>query len=90
MKTFVPADRAKTWSSRVCLHPSLRANVAISRVNGRLLFIKKCMKSSLSQGGSVWRVTLLLGTTFLRANRPLAKREIRKKFSFVEQIQPDI
>ena len=51
-------------------HPAPRANITLSHVNGSLLFTKKCMKSSIAWGGSVWRVTLLAGTTLLHVNRP--------------------
>ena len=51
-------------------HPAPEPTYVIFHVNSSLLFIKKCMKRSLAQGGSVWRVTLLPGTTFLHVNRP--------------------
>ena len=56
-------------------HPASQPNFVISHVNayGSLLFIKKCMKSFFAWGGSVWRVTLLPGSTFLHVDRPLEK-----------------
>ena len=48
--------------------PAPLTNFAFSRVNCSLLFIKKCMGSSVARGGSVWRVTLLLGTTLFHIN----------------------
>ena len=46
-------------------HPAPRANFSISRVNGSLLFIKKCPGWL-----DIWRVTLLPGTTSIHVNRP--------------------
>ncbi len=51
-------------------HPAPRANFAISHTNSSQLFINKRIKNSLARGGSVWRVTLLPGTTLLHINRP--------------------
>ena len=73
--------RVTSSSKRVTLHPGSpgpRANFAFSHIKGSLLFIKKCMKSSIAWGGSVRRVTLPLGTTLLQINRPLKFQNFEK------------
>ena len=64
-----PTFKASDPLLRVTL--PLEHNFAIFHVNGSLLVMKKCMKSSLTRGSSVWRVTLLPGTTVIHVNRPL-------------------
>ena len=59
MEKSWPAPQGHPTFKASTLHPGLpwpRANFAISHVNGSLLFVKKCMKSSLARGYLVWRV----------------------------------
>ena len=47
---------------------TLPAEPTVSHVNGSPSFVRKFRKSSLAQGSSGRRVTLLPGTTFLHTN----------------------
>ena len=69
-------------------HPAPRANCEFCHINGSPLFVKKCMKSSITWGGSVWRLTLLLGTTLLHINRPVGRVYLKESCPWYEGYPP--
>lgn len=73
----LPHPRATLLLKRVTLHlcpplptPPPLAGQLWDLSCKRIGVIKKCIKSYLTQGGSVWRVILLPGTRFLHLNSP--------------------